>query len=232
MTTTFLVEQGIDSIALKSGDLGAESVPRRLPRRLPGRDEDPGPRARAGDHRQPGEPAQHHRNLEAGCWPVQRTGTTSSPPRWTAARRGRGARFPASRFARAGPSDTASDPWVSAGGDGTVYFGGQSGVLSPTARRDRGEPLAGRRAHWPAPATVSPRLEGNETPSITGSPTLDGHAYMVWANFTGAPADEHPLFSRTTDNAATWSPPVLVDQPGPFASIRLPGCSSCPTEPC
>ena len=29
-----------------------------------------------------------------------------------------------------GSADTASDPWVSAGGDGTVYFGGQSGVLS------------------------------------------------------------------------------------------------------
>ena len=29
-----------------------------------------------------------------------------------------------------GTSDTASDPWVSAGGDGTVYFGGQSGLTS------------------------------------------------------------------------------------------------------
>src|SRR3954447_3460540 len=29
-----------------------------------------------------------------------------------------------------GTSDTASDPWVSAGGDGTVYFGGQAGDVS------------------------------------------------------------------------------------------------------
>jgi len=122
-----------------------------------------------------------------------------------------------------GTADTASDPWVSAGGDGTVYFGGQSGVLSPdliaivaSHSRDGGR-------SWPAPATVSPRLEGNETPSITASPTLDGHAYMVWANFTGELPRTNTLeFSRTSDSGTTWSPPLLIDQPGPFASDQAP----------
>jgi hypothetical protein len=29
-------------------------------------------------------------------------------------------------------------------------------------------------------------------------------------------------FSRTTDGGRTWSPPVLVDQPGPFAIDQAP----------
>jgi hypothetical protein len=122
-----------------------------------------------------------------------------------------------------GTADTASDPWVSAGRDGTVYFGGQSGVLSPdliaivaSHSRDGGR-------SWPAPATVAPRLAGNETPAITASPTLDGHAYMVWANFTQELPRTNTLeFSRTTDGGTTWSPPILIDQPGPFASDQAP----------
>jgi hypothetical protein len=127
-----------------------------------------------------------------------------------------------------GTSDTASDPWVSAGGDGTVYFGGQSGVLSPDFLSPDLIAIVASHSQdggrsWPAPATVAPRLAGNETPSITGSPTLDGHAYMVWANF----AEELPRantleFSRTTDSGATWSPPLLIDQPGPFAQDQAP----------
>ena len=117
-----------------------------------------------------------------------------------------------------GTADTASDPWVSAGGDGTVYFGGQSGVLSPdliaivaSHSRDGGR-------SWAGPTTVAPRLIGNETPAITGSPTLTGHAYLVWANFTfDFPRMNTLEFSRTTDSGTTWSPPILIDQPGLFA---------------
>jgi len=119
-----------------------------------------------------------------------------------------------------GTSDTASDPWVSAGGDGTVYFAGQSGLLSTDP-----ESIAIVASHsidggrtWPAPVTVAPRLGGNETPAVTGSPTLAGHAYLAWANFLPFvfPRTNSLEFSRTADGGATWSPRVLIDQPGPF----------------
>ena len=77
-----------------------------------------------------------------------------------------------------GTSDTASDPWVSAGGDGTVYFGGQAGDVSsdppPIAIVASHSGDGGR--HWATPA----RRGGNEQPAITASPTLRRHAYMTW----------------------------------------------------
>jgi hypothetical protein len=124
-----------------------------------------------------------------------------------------------------GTADTASDPWVSAGGDGTVYFGGLAADLStapPTTAVVASHSGDGGRT-WPSPATVAPPLPGNETDAITGSPTLDGHAYMVWANFTfDFPRANTLEFSRTTDSGTTWSPPVLIDQPGPFAWDSAP----------
>jgi Neuraminidase (sialidase) len=126
-----------------------------------------------------------------------------------------------------GSSDTASDPWVSFGGDGTAYFGGQAGLVSTepeaiaiVASRSRD---GGR--HWSAPVTVAPRQGGNEQPAITGSPTRPGHAYMTWSNFqldVEPPWTNTVSFSRTTDRGATWSPPVLVDQAGPFAIDQAP----------
>ena len=85
-----------------------------------------------------------------------------------------------------GTADAASDPWVSAGGDGTVYFSGLAADLStepPTTAVVASHSGDGGRT-WAMPATVAPPLQGNETDAITGSPTLAGHAYMVWANFT------------------------------------------------
>jgi hypothetical protein len=134
-----------------------------------------------------------------------------------------------------GTSDTASDPWVSTGGDGTVYFGGQAGDVSsdppPIAVVASHSGDGGR--HWATPATVAPRRGRNEQPAITASPTLRRHAYMTWANFLKP--DEAPppwtntvQFSRTLDRGATWSPPVLVDQPGAFAIDQAPRISVLP----
>ena len=121
-----------------------------------------------------------------------------------------------------GTSDTASDPWVSFGGDGRAYFGGQFGDVAPQppeiaigASRSRDGGL-----HWSAPATISPRLTGNENPAITGSPIRRGHAYMVWARFfkeIPATMEYTMSFSRTTDGGANWSAPVVISSPGLFA---------------
>jgi hypothetical protein len=124
-----------------------------------------------------------------------------------------------------GTADAASDPWLSAGGDGTVYFSGLAADLSthpPTTAVVASHSGDGGRT-WPSVATVAPPLQGNETDAITGSPTLDGHAYTVWANFTfDFPRANTLEFSRTTDSGATWSPAVLIDQPGPFAWDQAP----------
>jgi hypothetical protein len=132
-----------------------------------------------------------------------------------------------------GTSDTASDPWVSFGGDGTAYFGGQAGLVSTdpeeiaivASHSNNG----GRR--WAPPATVAPRLAGNETPAITGSPTRPGHAYMTWANFrleVEPPWTNTVSFSRTRDRGTTWSRPVLVDQASPFAIDLAPRIQALP----
>jgi hypothetical protein len=119
-----------------------------------------------------------------------------------------------------GTADAASDPWLSAGGDGTVYFSGLAADLStdpPAAAVVASHSSNGGR-RWSAAATVAAPLAGNEHDAITGSPTLAGHAYMAWANFLlSVPRTNSLEFSRTTDGGVTWSPPVLIDQPGPFA---------------
>ena len=82
------------------------------------------------------------------CRPLSTLGTTSSPHRSTAARFCKCSTIPGLTRCTGGTSDTASDPWVSAAGDGTVYFGGQLGLdlnLPPPAHCDRREPLGGRR---------------------------------------------------------------------------------------
>jgi hypothetical protein len=124
-----------------------------------------------------------------------------------------------------GSVDAGSDPWVAAGGDGTVYFSGLAADLStdpPTTAVVASRSRNGGRT-WPAPATVAAPLQGNETDAIAASPRLAGHAYLAWANFVfDLPRTNTLEFSRTTDGGRTWSPPVLVDQPGPFQIDQAP----------
>jgi hypothetical protein len=120
-----------------------------------------------------------------------------------------------------GTADSPSDPWVSAGGDGTVYFSGLAADIStepPTTAVVASHSGDGGRT-WAVPTTVDLPRQGNETDAIAGSPKLAGHAYTVWANFIpDFPFPPNSIeFSRTTDRGATWSPPVVIDQqPGPF----------------
>jgi hypothetical protein len=112
-----------------------------------------------------------------------------------------------------GTADGASDPWVSAGRDGTVYFSAlaphflaEPPLSAIVASRSRD---GGRT--WSVPATLAPPAQGNETPAITASPRRAGQAYAVWAEFATASVK----VSSTTDRGATWSPAIVVDQPGP-----------------
>jgi hypothetical protein len=124
-----------------------------------------------------------------------------------------------------GSADAGSDPWVAAGGDGIVYFSGLAADLStdpPTTAVMASRSGNGGRS-WRRATTVAAPLQGSETDSVTASPTLAGHAYVAWANFVVNPPRTNTLeFSRTTDGGATWSPSVLVDQPGPFQIDQAP----------
>lgn len=128
--------------------------------------------------------------------------------------------IPGTTVCTGGTADAGSDPWASAAGDGGIYFSGLSADLStdpPTTAVVASHSNNGGRT-WPAPVTVAAPLAGNETDAVTGSPTLARHAYMAWANFLLTfPRTNSLEFSRTIDGGATWSPPVPVDQPGPFA---------------
>jgi hypothetical protein len=86
-----------------------------------------------------------------------------------------------------GTADAASDPWISAGPDGTVYFLG----IQLDLRGDLVNPpsaIVASRSHdggrtWTRPVTVSAFEPVNDTGAITASPTHAGHAYAVWANW-------------------------------------------------
>ena len=129
--------------------------------------------------------------------------------------------IPGAGLCTGGTADAVSDPWVSAGGDGTVYFGGLAADLStePPTTAVVASHSRNRGRNWAATATVASPLQGNETDAIIGSPNLARHAYIVWANFIPSfPfAPNSVEFARTTDAGATWSSPVLIDQQaGPF----------------
>ena len=120
-----------------------------------------------------------------------------------------------------GTADGGSDPWVSAGVDGTVYFSGlaphfqgDTPLNAVVASRSRD---GGRT--WRVPATISPPdHEGNEMPAITASPRRPRRAHVVWADFATAAID----FSTTNDRGATWSAPVVVDPSIPDALDLVP----------
>ena len=121
-----------------------------------------------------------------------------------------------------GTADSASDPWISVGPDGTAYFLG----IEVNLRGDLVNPpsaIVASRSHdggrtWTRPVTVSGFEPVNDTDAITASPTRAGHAYAAWANWDHTFNFQFPSsvkFSRTTDGGATWSRPVAVDLPDP-----------------
>ena len=114
-----------------------------------------------------------------------------------------------------GSADVATDPWLSAGPDGSVYFSGAAifltsdpppAVLVASRSHDRGR-------RWSAPVTFAGPSVRVEREVVTADPTRPGHAYVVWWErdalmpFVGSTHQ----FARTTDGGATWSAPATLD---------------------
>jgi hypothetical protein len=117
-----------------------------------------------------------------------------------------------------GQADFASDPWLSIGADGTVYFSGTTGTATsqPPPVAVVASTSGDHGKTWRAPTTIAPAEPGNDSDSVTASPTRAGRAYLVWANWDHTyqlPMTGALRFSRTTDHGSHWSAPVLVHQP-------------------
>jgi hypothetical protein len=119
-----------------------------------------------------------------------------------------------------GTADSASDPWVAAGGDGTFYFTGAAislttdppvGTNVSSRSRDRGR-------HWTPTTPISAASKRTERMVVTADQRRPGHAYAAWFDRDPAlsvPLDGTLLFARTTNSASSWSAPVTVDAAPP-----------------
>jgi hypothetical protein len=119
-----------------------------------------------------------------------------------------------------GTADSASDPWVSAGGDGTIYFTGAAISLAtdpPVGTNVSSRSRDGGR-HWSRTRPISVASRRTERMVVTADPRRPGHAYAAWFDRDPAlplPLDGTLLFARTTDSASSWSAPVTVDAAPP-----------------
>jgi BNR repeat-like domain len=114
-----------------------------------------------------------------------------------------------------GSPDVATDPWLSAGPDGSIYFSGAAIFLSsdppPAVLVASRSHHGGRR--WSSPVTFAGPSVRVEREVVTADPSRPGHAYVVWWErdplmpFVGS---TH-RFARTSDGGATWSAPATLD---------------------
>jgi BNR repeat-like domain len=121
-----------------------------------------------------------------------------------------------------GTADAASDPWLSAGPDGTVYFIGAAASFSslppPVAFLSSRSRNGGRT--WSRVATVASPDPRNDKPEITADPRVAGRAYAIWSNWDHEfifPFANQLRFSRTDDGGRTWSDAAVIDSPPPNA---------------
>ena len=107
----------------------------------------------------------------------------------------------------------ASDPWVSAGPDGTVYASA-IGVNPTTSAVLAATSMDGGRTWGSVRTIVADRTSRyyDDKESITADPVRPGIAYATW-NRTRQPIDSHHLctwFAETTDRGRTWSTPRQI----------------------
>jgi BNR repeat protein len=103
-----------------------------------------------------------------------------------------------------GRGNTATDPWVSIGADGTAYVLGLVGRPNAVGFRTRIAISRSRNSgdSWSRPALLDAGGNGfNDKPSLTADPLRPGRAYAVWT------LESWPYLSRTTNGGANWSPP-------------------------
>jgi Neuraminidase (sialidase) len=137
-----------------------------------------------------------------------------------------------SRCTATGASDErASDPWLSFGPDGTLYYASLTFsetpinpiVAGPTKLVVSTSQDGGRT--WNDPVDVQP-FDGtyNDREAITADPTRPGHAYYAFVKRYGAFGESGiEMFSRTTDGGKTWSTPapILIPPPGTLTDPTL-----------
>lgn len=115
-----------------------------------------------------------------------------------------------------GTADSASDPWVSAGRGGAVYFSGANLFLTP--EESFGANVASRSRDggrsWSPLVTVAEPSPRVERAVVTADPGRPGYAYLVWWDRDPAlipPLDGTLQFARTTDGGRSWSRPKTID---------------------
>lgn len=114
-----------------------------------------------------------------------------------------------------GTDERTSDPWVSIGGDGTVYLASLTFSETPINPFVAGptQQVVSRSFDggytWEPPVAVQPFDGGyNDRESLTADPARPGHAYHVFVKRYGAFGESgNEMFALTTDGGATWSAP-------------------------
>jgi hypothetical protein len=128
--------------------------------------------------------------------------------------------------------ERASDPWVTFDSEGNAYQISLSVSADQVTSAILVSKSTDQGATWSPPTTLirdDNPINFNDKESITGDPTRPGHVYAVWdrgalPGTERSPNSEahsaafrgQPVFSRTTDGGATWSPPVVMNNSNIF----------------
>lgn len=113
----------------------------------------------------------------------------------------------------------ATDPWVTIGADGTVYWM----AMAITDLEDNRELSAMRVSRstdggdtWDAPYTLIDDINPyfNDKNSITADPGDANYVYAVWDRLDYANNKGPAYYSRTTDGGDTWSTAAVLYDPG------------------